>query len=98
METISFLEDHISQIPALQMLQKLWYKYLTPDEALEFRGWKTSQVILESVLRKQLHKINKLSISSTKTSAFSDWNIEKGILFPRKEIRTIQLQEGIVQI
>ena len=80
MATISFLEDHISQIPALQILQKLWYKYLTPDEALEFRGWKTSQVILESVLREQLHKINKLSISSTKTSAFSDWNIEKGIL------------------
>jgi len=80
MSTISFLEDHISQIPALQMLQKLWYKYLTPEEALEFRGWKTSQVILESVLRVQLHKINKLSISSTKTSAFSDWNIEKGIL------------------
>ena len=79
MSTISFLEDHISQIPALQMLQKLWYKYLTPDEALALRDWKTSQVLLDDILREQLHKINKISISSTKTSAFSDSNIEKWI-------------------
>ena len=31
---ISFKEDHISQIPALLMLEKLGYTYLTPDEAL----------------------------------------------------------------
>lgn len=80
MSRISFLEDHISQIPALQMLQKLWYKYLTPDEALSLRDWKTSQVILDNILREQLHKFNKISISSSKTSAFSDGNIEKGIL------------------
>ena len=30
---ISFKEDHISQIPALLMLEKLGYTYLTPDEA-----------------------------------------------------------------
>jgi type I restriction enzyme R subunit len=26
-------EDHISQIPALQLLQNLGWEYLTPDEA-----------------------------------------------------------------
>ena len=34
---ISFKEDHISQIPALLMLEKLGYTYLTPDEALALR-------------------------------------------------------------
>jgi type I restriction enzyme R subunit len=33
MELPSFKENHISQIPALQMLMKLGYRYLTPDEA-----------------------------------------------------------------
>ena len=31
MQTPSFIEDHISQIPALQLLQNLGYTYLTPE-------------------------------------------------------------------
>ena len=54
MQGISFKEDHISQIPALQLLQKFGYTYLTPDEALAMRGGKTSNVLLEDVLRNQL--------------------------------------------
>jgi type I restriction enzyme R subunit len=42
MDIPSFKEDHISQIPALQLLQKLGYQYLSPEEALQFRGSKTS--------------------------------------------------------
>lgn len=80
MSTASFKEDHISQIPALQLLQKLGYTYLSPAEALELRGEKTSNVILEDVLRKQLKEINSIKISSTKTAIFSDSNIENGIL------------------
>lgn len=34
----SFIEDHISQVPALQLLQQLGYTYLTEDEAVELRG------------------------------------------------------------
>lgn len=33
METPSFKDDHISQIPALQLLQKLGYTYLSLAEA-----------------------------------------------------------------
>jgi type I restriction enzyme R subunit len=33
METPSFKEDHIRQIPALQMLVKLGYTYLSQAEA-----------------------------------------------------------------
>jgi type I restriction enzyme R subunit len=45
METPSFKEDDISQIPALQVLQNLGYTYLTPEEAMAFRGNKTTNVI-----------------------------------------------------
>lgn len=79
METPSFKEDHISQIPALQFLQNLGYKYLSPDEALYLRGNKTSNVLLEDVLRKQLKEINSIRISTTRTSLFTDANIEAGI-------------------
>lgn len=34
MNTPFFKEDHISQIPALQLLLNLGYHYLSPDEAL----------------------------------------------------------------
>ena len=42
---LSFKEDHISQIPALQLLKKLGYTYLSPDEALAMRGGKTSKPV-----------------------------------------------------
>lgn len=92
MNTPSFKEDHISQIPALQMLQKLGYEYITPDEALLLRGSKTSQVLLEDVLRHQLKEINSIKVSSNKTSIFSDENIEKGIL----ALKELPMHEGYI--
>ena len=55
----SFLEDHISQIPALQLLQNLGWDYLTPGETVSLRGGKLSNVILDGVLIPQLRKLNK---------------------------------------
>ena len=56
-DTPSFKEDHISQVPALQLLQNLGYKYLAPAAAVELRGGRMGAVILESVLADQLRKI-----------------------------------------
>jgi len=92
METLSFREDHISQIPALQTLIKLGYTYLSPEEALKSRGDKTSNVLLEDVLRKQLKEINSIRVSSNKTSIFSDANIEAGI----RELKEIPMNEGYI--
>ncbi|MEQ9378781.1 MAG: HsdR family type I site-specific deoxyribonuclease [Imperialibacter sp.] len=92
METPSFKEDHISQIPALQMLQKLGYSYLSPEEALRLRGGKTSNVLLEDVLRKQLKEINSIRVSATKTNIFSDENIERGIL----ALKDLPMNEGYI--
>lgn len=92
MDTPSYKEDHISQIPALQLLQKLGYTYLSPEEALQLRGNKTTNVILEDVLRKQLKEINSIKISSSKTSLFTDANIEAGIL----ALKDMPMNEGYI--
>lgn len=92
METPSFKEDHISQIPALQMLVNLGYTYLSPAEADRQRGGKTSNVLLEDVLRKQLKEINSIKVSATKTSIFTDDNIERGIL----ALKNLPMNEGYI--
>lgn len=92
MNTPSFKEDHISQIPALQMLQKLGYTYLSQEEALEMRGNKTTNIILEKILRSQLKEINSIRVSSTKTSLFTDANIVAGIL----ALKDMPMNEGYI--
>jgi type I restriction enzyme, R subunit len=93
METPSLKEDQISQIPALQMLQKLGYTYLSPAEANRLRGGKTSNVILEDILRSQLKEINaEKKISSTKTTYISDQNIENAI----RALKEIPMNEGYI--
>src|SRR5690242_19237568 len=89
MSTPSFIEDHISQIPALQLLMKLGYKYLTPQEALEARGNRYSNVLLETILKKQLQQINKIEYRN-KEFEFSETNINTAVL----ALRDLPLQDG----
>jgi type I restriction enzyme R subunit len=35
MQLPSYIEDHISQIPALQLFLKMGYQYIAPEEAME---------------------------------------------------------------
>jgi type I restriction enzyme R subunit len=92
MQTPSFKEDHISQIPALQMLINLGYTYLSQEEAMKARGDKTTNVLLDDILRKQLKEINSIKITSTKTSIFTDSNIEAGI----RSLKEIHLADGYI--
>jgi type I restriction enzyme R subunit len=93
MDTPSFKEDHISQIPALQLLQKLGYTYLSPEEADRMRGGKSTNVLLEDILRKQLKEINaEKRLSSTKTTYISDANIENGI----RALKELPMNEGYI--
>ncbi len=92
MDTPSFKEDHISQVPALQMLANLGYTYLSPAEADRQRTGKTTHVLLEDVLRKQLKEINSIRVSATKTSIFTDENIERGIL----GLKNLPMNEGYI--
>lgn len=74
----SFLEDHISQIPALQLLQNLGFTYLRPAEVYLERGGRFSNVLLENILEKQLRRLNKIRYKGSEY-AFSDANIKAAI-------------------
>lgn len=91
METPSFIEDHISQIPALQLLIKMGYRYLTPDEALELRGGRVGNVLLEGVLKQQLSKINSITYKG-KDFEFSEANLSAAVL----AIRDLPIQDGFI--
>lgn len=79
MDTPSFKEDHISQIPALQLLQNIGYSYLTPEEANIARGRRSSNVLLESILESQLKKINRINFRN-RQHEFTNSNIRNAIL------------------
>lgn len=87
----SFREDDISQIPALLLLQAIGYKYLTPSEALRLRGGKTSGILLEEVLREQIHKNNSFRYKNREHS-FSETNVSNAIY----ALQDYPLQEGFM--
>ena len=80
MTLISFKENDISQRPALELLAKMGYQYLSPEEAMALRDDKTSNVLLEEVLRQQLRKLNSIRIGSHSEARFSEQNIENGVV------------------
>jgi len=92
MSTPSYIEDHISQIPALQMLIKMGYTYLTPEEALELRGSRTSNVLLEPILKQQLEKLNSINYKG-KEFLFSESNITTAIV----ALRELPIQGGFIK-
>jgi type I restriction enzyme R subunit len=73
-----YLEDLSSLLPAVTLLSKLGYHYLTPSENLALRGGRTSRLILESVLKEQLQKFNNITFKG-KQYPFSDGNIQKAV-------------------
>lgn len=91
MQTPSFIEDHISQIPALQLLQNLGYIYLTPEEVLKERQDKLSNVILEDILEQQLLKFNKIQFKG-KIYPFSPASIRGAI----DAIKDVPMFDGLV--
>jgi len=71
-------EKHLSQIPALQLLISLGFEYITPTEALHERQERTSNVLLENILRSQLKKINCIRYKANEY-LFSEENVQSAI-------------------
>lgn len=92
MEVPSYKEDHISQIPALILLMKMGFHYLTPEEALTLRGGRTSNVLLEPILKQQLEQINTIHYKD-KAFAFSESNITTAII----ALRELPIQDGFMK-
>lgn len=81
----SFREELISQIPALQLLLAMGYRYLTPEEALARRGGKLSNVILEDVLAERLQVLNWIEFKGERY-AFSPANIKLAVQALKEEM------------
>jgi len=92
MSTPSYIEDYISQIPALQLLMKMGYTYISPEEALHLRGGRTSNVLLEPILKNQLETLNSIQYKG-KEFPFSESNINAAII----ALRELPIQDGFIK-
>lgn len=88
--TPNFTEDHVSQIPAIQMLINMGYTYINPNQANELRHQKKSTVLLEDIVKTQLAKINSIQYRG-KHHPFSAKNIEKAFL----ALKELPIQDGL---
>src|SRR5690606_26001067 len=91
MEVPSFKEDHISQLPALKLLMNMGWNYLTPEQALEARAGRTSNVLLETILKEQLYSINSIEYKG-KEFNFSEVNVNNAVL----SLRDLPVQDGFI--
>lgn len=78
MSGFTFNEKHLSQIPALQLLVNLGFRYLTPEQALALRGGRQSNVLLEEMLRDSLKRINRIQHKGG-SYLFSEENLQSAI-------------------
>jgi len=60
MNTPNFHESHVSQIPAIQLLQQLGFTYLSLEEVAVERRGKLGHVLLENTLAAQLRRLNRV--------------------------------------
>jgi type I restriction enzyme R subunit len=80
----SYTEWDDSQAPALRLLQhidpdaRLRYTRLSPEEALAARGGSTGEVLLRSVLERQLRRMNRIEYKG-RTYDFSDGNVHEAV-------------------
>lgn len=72
-----YLEENASQRPAIELLGKLGYTYLSPEECLRQRG-SLQEVLLKDILRKQLHALNQFTYGGV-AYKFTAENIEKAV-------------------
>lgn len=71
-------EKLLSQLPAVQLLMAMGYEYISPEAALTERQGKTSNVLLENILRGQLKQINRIRYKADEY-LFSEENIQSAI-------------------
>ena len=84
------LEDNASKYPAIELLCKLGFTYISPEEAVAERG-SLYNVLLKDILRKQLQKINQFEYSGV-AYKFKAGNIEKAI-----SDLDVPLTEGLIK-
>lgn len=86
-----FKEEHISQIPAIELLMKLGYKYLSLEEVSEYREKSLGKVVLKSILEEQLKKINSFNYRNEEHK-FSEKNVKNAL-----SLIDVGLENGLVK-
>ena len=71
-------EKHLSQIPALYLLQNLGYRMLTQADVDRERRGRISNVILEDALAAQLKRLNRIEVRG-KAHEFTEANIQTAV-------------------
>ncbi len=74
----NFDEAKQSQLPTVELIINMGYKYISPKEADEERGNDHSKFILKNIAEKKLSEINSFSYKN-ETRKFSPENIQKAI-------------------
>lgn len=90
MDASEYLEQKISQQPAIDLLKALRYAYITPEECMMQRGSRY-HVLLRDILRGQLRRLNRYSYAGAENE-FSAANIERAM-----EELDEPLTEGLVR-
>lgn len=72
-----YLEDNISKYPAIELLCKLGFEYISPEDCMSQRGT-LYDVLLKDILRKQLNAINQFEFGGIIYKFTAD-NVEKTI-------------------
>ena len=72
-----YLEDNASKYPAIELLCRLGYTYISPEECMAQRG-SLYNVLLKDILRRQLHAINRFEYGNMSYKFTAD-NIERAI-------------------
>ena len=78
MKKLNYIESNDSQLPALQLLQKLGWKYISPDETVKQRGGILGNVLLEGILEERLKELNSFEYRGG-SYKFSEGNIHAAI-------------------
>jgi type I restriction enzyme R subunit len=77
-------EEAVSKLPALHLLQNMGWQYLSPEEALNHRGGRAKEVILEGVLAPWLRQNNHIQ--------------HKGEIFPFSEANIFNAIQALHEI
>jgi len=78
MSSFQINEKHLSQLPALQLLVAMGYEYISSAETLRERQDRTSNVLLENILRNQLKEMNRIRYKGNEY-LFSEENLQSAI-------------------
>ena len=91
MDQAKLNEQTTSHLPALHLLQNLGYTYLTPQEALQLRGGRLSNVLLEEVLVSWLRENNSIQYKG-RNIPFSEGNIISAV-----DALKVDISDGLVR-